>query len=709
MSARGYWAASGVQEVATDVLPDRFLVKLRPKSGKFSTRGSSNVQSRAQQIVGRLRTAKLAVRLTHEFSTAWEGFGLQADDVDSALAALDEEYEVLSIYPVTWLPAPDSNVSEVDAAALRGVFTVADASAPTNGTTARLAAGGFKRLDGWDVKVGIVDTGVDYRHPALGGGFGPGFKVAYGRDFAGDAFKPGGVPAPDADPALIVSSQMDCAGHGTHVAGIIAGSYSSADWSFSGVAPGVTLGAYKVFGCTGGTTSELVVAALDAAAADGMQVINLSLGDEGAWGGPVAEAAARLAGLGVLVVAAVGNAGPSGLFMPTSAASASGVLGVAAVQSRAAPVAATLTVSGVRSARAAGRDFAIAAAFGDVGSLANAIVRPSDAALIAGVAAVPGSTAATGSADGCSPAGQGQTGGNGATQGSQGRDSSPSMVMVTGSLASPFSSWGPTPDLHIEPMLAAPGGAVLSTVPIVTRADGSRSTGYAYLSGTSQSAPYVAAAAALYLQANKARQVSAAQLELGSGLLGRGNLTFNMDAVNRAAAPITFRLLHLAASTIDGGVMMTVDRSIGAGGPNNSRVAQPFSPVELPYGAATVAFANTRARVIDTVTLPGRGRVRFRVTLGVADWVAPDAQLFLSGYVVLEPRPPAAQELRLHSATYGGQYLGYVSLTAQPLRRPADGSPLLLAWRGTYFDVNRKREVQYCSGGASHYTDDCTL
>lgn len=160
----------------------------------------------------------------------------------------------------TWLPAPDSNVSEVDAAALRGVFTVADASAPTNGTTARLAAGGFKRLDGWDVKVralqwrwlarggsraggrntawgdraraargaprcaphivlygapvltclqywrlahvqvGIVDTGVDYRHPALGGGFGPGFKVAYGRDFAGDAFKPGGVPAPDADP-----------------------------------------------------------------------------------------------------------------------------------------------------------------------------------------------------------------------------------------------------------------------------------------------------------------------------------------------------------------------------------------------------------------------------------------------------------------------------------------------------------------------------
>lgn len=76
---------------------------------------------------------------------------------------------------------------------------------------------------------------------------------------------------------------MDCNGHGTHVAGIIAGSAGfAADGSplssdpaafrYQGVAPGVTLGAYKVFGCSGGTTTELVIAAMDQAVQDGMQV-----------------------------------------------------------------------------------------------------------------------------------------------------------------------------------------------------------------------------------------------------------------------------------------------------------------------------------------------------------------------------------------------------------------------------------------------------
>lgn len=33
--------------------------------------------------------------------------------------------------------------------------------------------------------IGVVDTGVDYLHPALGGGFGPGFKVVAGSDLVG--------------------------------------------------------------------------------------------------------------------------------------------------------------------------------------------------------------------------------------------------------------------------------------------------------------------------------------------------------------------------------------------------------------------------------------------------------------------------------------------------------------------------------------------
>ena len=48
-----------------------------------------------------------------------------------------------------------------------------------------------------------VILGVDYMHPALGGGFGEGFKVRYGRDLVGDNYdanNPASVPVPDDDP-----------------------------------------------------------------------------------------------------------------------------------------------------------------------------------------------------------------------------------------------------------------------------------------------------------------------------------------------------------------------------------------------------------------------------------------------------------------------------------------------------------------------------
>ncbi|KAI8055188.1 peptidase S8/S53 domain-containing protein, partial [Syncephalis plumigaleata] len=94
---------------------------------------------------------------------------------------------------------------------------------------------------GTGYKIGIIDSGVDYLHPDLGGCFGAGCKIAYGYDFVGDAYTGMNEPRPDADP------MDECNGHGTHVAGIIGASSSIAP----GVAPGATLGAYRVFGCQG--------------------------------------------------------------------------------------------------------------------------------------------------------------------------------------------------------------------------------------------------------------------------------------------------------------------------------------------------------------------------------------------------------------------------------------------------------------------------
>ncbi|KAL5876555.1 hypothetical protein ACKVWC_005722 [Pyricularia oryzae] len=69
---------------------------------------------------------------------------------------------------------------------------------------------------GKGVRIAVIDSGVEYTHPALGGGLGAGFKVSGGYDLVGDAYDGSNEKIPDADP-------MDHLGHGTHVAGIIAG------------------------------------------------------------------------------------------------------------------------------------------------------------------------------------------------------------------------------------------------------------------------------------------------------------------------------------------------------------------------------------------------------------------------------------------------------------------------------------------------------
>jgi hypothetical protein len=182
-------------------------------------------------------------------------------------------------------------------------------------------------LTGKGVKVGIVDTGMYYKHPALGGCIGAGCRVASGWDFVGDDFTgPRTTPVPDEDP------NDDCApsAHGTHVGGIVGADASLATLQamnvtdplliprvpFTGVAPGVTFGAYRVFGCSGGTSQAIMAAAIYRAAEEGCHVINLSIG-----GGPnfsddlSAIAAAKVGELGHYVVGANGNDGRSGPYV----------------------------------------------------------------------------------------------------------------------------------------------------------------------------------------------------------------------------------------------------------------------------------------------------------------------------------------------------------------------------------------------------------
>jgi hypothetical protein len=88
----------------------------------------------------------------------------------------------------------------------------------------------YPSINGAGQAVAVIDTGIDYRHPALGAGFGPGFKVVAGYDFADN----------DSDP-------IDTDGHGTGVAGIIAANeYTYGGKRYRGLAPNAKLIALRI-------------------------------------------------------------------------------------------------------------------------------------------------------------------------------------------------------------------------------------------------------------------------------------------------------------------------------------------------------------------------------------------------------------------------------------------------------------------------------
>jgi subtilisin family serine protease len=183
------------------------------------------------------------------------------------------------------------------------------------------------KAKGEHIKIGIIDTGIDYLHADFGG---PGTKAAYdannknivepgsfptakvkgGIDFAGATYDPNDPkkPAvPDADP-------LDGNGHGTHVAGTAAG-LGVADVIGPGVAPAADLYAIKVFNDTSGVTdltSQGIEWALDpngdGCMEDHLDVINMSLGSPfGEPNDPSALASQRASKLGIVVVASAGN------------------------------------------------------------------------------------------------------------------------------------------------------------------------------------------------------------------------------------------------------------------------------------------------------------------------------------------------------------------------------------------------------------------
>ncbi|MFJ3666033.1 S8 family serine peptidase [Streptomyces sp. NPDC090106] len=203
--------------------------------------------------------------------------------------------------PTAKAPALWEAVTDGDRAAsgiahvwLDGVRTASlDKSVPQIGAPKAWAAG----YDGKGVKIAVLDTGVDATHPDLKD------QVIEARNFS---------TAADA---------TDHFGHGTHVASIAAGTGAKSGGKYKGVAPGAKILNGKVLDDSGSGDDSGILAGMEWAAAQGADVVNLSLGGmDTPEIDPLEAAVNKLsAEKGILFAIAAGNSGPESVGSPGSA------------------------------------------------------------------------------------------------------------------------------------------------------------------------------------------------------------------------------------------------------------------------------------------------------------------------------------------------------------------------------------------------------
>src|SRR3989441_2775793 len=178
---------------------------------------------------------------------------------------------------------------------------------------------------GAGVKIGIIDTGIDQTHPFLTDNTLPalaGFPKCDAIDSAvGMADTQCNFVSNKVIVAKVFETRTNFDGHaaqehGTHVSGIAAGVANTCApfvpaCNLSGIAPKAYLGNYNVFpGNVLDASSHDIAKAVEAAVADGMDVLNLSLGGTAKPDDVLVNAVNSATDAGVVVAIAAGNSGP---------------------------------------------------------------------------------------------------------------------------------------------------------------------------------------------------------------------------------------------------------------------------------------------------------------------------------------------------------------------------------------------------------------
>ncbi|WP_426367755.1 S8 family serine peptidase [Streptomyces sp. E-08] len=228
---------------------------------------------------------------------------LHADAIRTPREDVARVWEALTNPQTTGLRATASGIDKVWLDGVRGASL--DRSVRQIGADKAWESG----FDGTGVKIAVLDTGVDKTHDDLR------TQVVGEKNFSASA------------------DAVDRVGHGTHVASIAVGTGARSGGRFKGVAPGAKVISGKVLDDEGFGDDSAVIAGMEWAAAEGADVVNLSLGGPDSPGvDPLEATVDRLtAEKGILFAIAAGNEGETGPESVGSPGSADSALTVGAV------------------------------------------------------------------------------------------------------------------------------------------------------------------------------------------------------------------------------------------------------------------------------------------------------------------------------------------------------------------------------------------
>ena len=295
--------------LAAQIVPGRYIVELEGDPAIVAvSRKDSRLQAHRSAVRDRQRAARLAV-------ANLGGVVLdQMDTVANALIVTIPEERAMGLANIPGVlrihPSHEMRIKMDHALPL---MRVPDA-------WAQLPQG--QDGAGLGIKIGIIDSGIQVSHPAFAGalpalaGF-PKVLVNTDQQYTNSKI----IVAKNYTPLVGASSSEpdadDHLGHGTGTAMVAGGGPVQGPHApLSGVAPNAYLGNYKVISNGHGTFEDVIFKALDDAVADGMDVVNISIGgpvlnlSQADPGNIAYSAVERAFQAGVLVAIAAGNSGP---------------------------------------------------------------------------------------------------------------------------------------------------------------------------------------------------------------------------------------------------------------------------------------------------------------------------------------------------------------------------------------------------------------